>query len=182
MTGGTKTSAVEVNGRPIPTMGERIRHLIEHVRKPDGKKYTQGDIAEGVTKLIGKAVDPGYVSAMIHNRKENPTRAVLQGLASFFAVPASYFFDDEQSVKIIREIDTAVALRDPRTRELALQLLRNTEPADTHLVAEVVAAMRDRPALRAALTLMASLDEADLQAAVAVLDAASRYRGRSEPT
>lgn len=47
VTGGTKTSAVEVSGRPIPTMGERIRYLIEHVRRPDGKKYTQQDIAAG---------------------------------------------------------------------------------------------------------------------------------------
>jgi transcriptional regulator with XRE-family HTH domain len=176
--GGEDVSAVEEAVRELPTLGRRIHYLIENTRKPDGEKYTFDQVAQGVTRLTGKHMDRRYVSQLVLDRKPNPTRVILQGLAKFFGVSAAVFFDDEQSARIGRQMEVAVALRDPRTRELALRLLQATDPADVSLVAEVVGAIGERPALRQALEVMLSLDEVDLQAAVDVLQSASRARER----
>ncbi|GAB3167606.1 helix-turn-helix domain-containing protein [Amycolatopsis stemonae] len=176
MEGGSTVSTVEQEGRKLPTLGKRLAYLFEEARRPDGRKWTYEQVATFVTETTGVSMTRQYISEMMRNSKANPSRAHLQGLAEFFGVSAAYFFDDAKSAEIHRQIEVAVALRDPRTRELALRLLQVTEPADVSLVAEVVAAIGQRPALRQALEVLLSLDEASIRAAIGVLEFAAQAR------
>ncbi|MDS0140584.1 MULTISPECIES: helix-turn-helix domain-containing protein [unclassified Amycolatopsis] len=178
--GGNPVSTVEQEGRKLPTLGQRIYFLFERIRRPDGEKWTHEQVATFVAEKMGVSMGRQYISVLIRDRKANPSRAHLQGLAMFFGVSAAYFFDDEKSAEIARQVEVAVALRDPRTRQLALRLLQATEPSDVSLVADVVGAIGDRPALRHALEVLLSLDDARLQAAVDVLKGVTAATGSQD--
>jgi hypothetical protein len=47
----------------------------------------------------------------------------LEALAQFFEVPVAYFFDDDQSTAIARELELLGVLRDAGVRNVALRAL-----------------------------------------------------------
>lgn len=70
------------------TVNQRIRELFETARRPDGKAWTLQEVA----KHTGLSVS--YIWRLRSGRAHNPTRLVLERLASFFGVPVSYFMAD----------------------------------------------------------------------------------------
>ncbi|MEQ0560748.1 XRE family transcriptional regulator [Amycolatopsis sp. NEAU-NG30] len=163
-------------GQALPTLADRINYLFDRIRREDGSPYSNVDVAKTISAQSGRPTDRAHISALRSGDKVNPTRRVLQGLATHFRVPASFFFDDDKSTEIAEQIEVAVALRDPRTRDLALQLLRTTDPADVALVASIVRALGERPELREALELLLSLEAADARLAVRVLQTVRQER------
>ena len=63
---------------------ERLRHLFETVKRPDGKRWTLREVAEGTGLSLS------YLWKLRSGRAVNPTRQVLEKLASFFGVPVTY--------------------------------------------------------------------------------------------
>ncbi|WP_216211039.1 helix-turn-helix domain-containing protein [Amycolatopsis aidingensis] len=83
------------------SLASKLNYLFEMVRRPDGKEYTNEQVAEAVraTKTV-KTISHSYIWQLRNGVRDNPTAQHLRGLAHFFEVPVSYFFDDEHSERI----------------------------------------------------------------------------------
>lgn len=63
---------------------ERLQRLFEMARRPDGKRWTLKQVAEATGLSLS------YVWRLRSGKAVNPTRLVLEKLASFFGVPVTY--------------------------------------------------------------------------------------------
>jgi transcriptional regulator with XRE-family HTH domain len=68
----------------------KVDHLFLTVRRPDGRVYTYDEVEAGT----GGRVSRSYVWKLRNGRNRNPSLDVIEALADFFGVPASYFFGD----------------------------------------------------------------------------------------
>jgi transcriptional regulator with XRE-family HTH domain len=55
-------------------------------------------------------------------RRDNPTMRHLEALATFFGVPAAYWFDDEVAEKTAQELKLLELLRDSKIKNVLLRL------------------------------------------------------------
>jgi transcriptional regulator with XRE-family HTH domain len=99
------------------TLAEKLDHLFNTVRRPDGQEYTNEYVANAVSAK-GVTISQSYIWQLRKQKKDNPTLKHLQALADFFGVPPAYFFDDEVAGQIDERIE---ALRTER------EALRETE-------------------------------------------------------
>ena len=109
------------------TLAARLNHLFATVRRPDGKEFSNEQVAAAIlaTKQV-KTLSQSYIWQLRNGVKDNPTVSHLRGLAKFFDVPVSYFFDDEDAERVDRKLAEIQAERE-RLAELTgsseLQLL-----------------------------------------------------------
>ena len=94
------------------TLAQRLDHLFDAVRRPDGQEYTNEQVANAVTAK-GVAISQSYIWQLRKQKKDNPTLKHLQALADFFGVPPAYFFDDAVAGQINEQIE---ALRAEQAR------------------------------------------------------------------
>ena len=94
------------------TLAERLDHLFDTKRRPDGQEYTNEHVANAVTAK-GVTISQSYIWQLRKQKKDNPTLKHLQALADFFGVPPAYFFDDAVAGRIDAQIE---ALRTERER------------------------------------------------------------------
>ncbi len=104
-----------------PTLADKIDLLFRTVRRPDGSEYSYEAIAEELRKADGPTVSAAYLWQLRKGNRDNPTKAHLEALASFFGVPASYFFDDESSEKITEQLETLAKLNELGVQQLAFR-------------------------------------------------------------
>ncbi|MDI5977986.1 XRE family transcriptional regulator [Amycolatopsis magusensis] len=97
----------------------KLNRLFASVPRPDGKEYTNEQVAEAVrsSKLV-KTLSQSYIWQLRNGVKDNPTYAHLRGLAAFFEVPVSYFVDDDVTDRIDEKLAKLRAERE-RMAELA---------------------------------------------------------------
>ncbi|HEV3361919.1 MAG TPA: helix-turn-helix domain-containing protein [Pseudonocardiaceae bacterium] len=93
------------------TLAERLDHLFDIVRRPDGQEYTNEHVANSVTAK-GVTISQSYIWQLRKQKKDNPTLKHLQALADFFGVPPAYFFDDAVAGQIDEQIETLRAERE----------------------------------------------------------------------
>jgi len=105
---------------PEDQLSQRLDHLFEIVRRPDGGIYSNQAVAEAITEA-GTPISRIYLWQLRAGVKDNPTKRHLQALADFFDVPIAYFFDGEQGEEIRAEIELFKALRDGNVRAIALR-------------------------------------------------------------
>ncbi|HEY8425661.1 MAG TPA: tetratricopeptide repeat protein [Limnochordales bacterium] len=72
---------------------ERLRHLFETVKRPDGRRWTLREVAEGTGLSLS------YLWKLRSGRAVNPTRQVLEKLASFFGVPVTYLMGSTEKAE-----------------------------------------------------------------------------------
>ena len=94
------------------TLAQRLDHLFNTVRRPDGQEYTNEFVANAVSAK-GVTISQSYIWQLRKQKKDNPTLKHLQALADFFGVPPAYFFDDAVADRIDDRIE---ALRVERER------------------------------------------------------------------
>ena len=104
-----------------PTLADKIDLLFRTVRRPDGSEYSYEAIAEELRKADGPTVSAAYLWQLRKGNRDNPTKAHLEALASFFGVPASYFFDDQSSEKITEQLETLAKLNELGVQQLAFR-------------------------------------------------------------
>lgn len=103
---------VDVAEQSRRTLAERLDHLFDSVRRPDGQEYTNEHVAQAVSAK-GVTISQSYIWQLRKQKKDNPTLKHLQALADFFGVPPAYFFDDAVAGQIDEQIE---ALRAERER------------------------------------------------------------------
>ncbi|MBE1580538.1 hypothetical protein ACFORH_39170 [Amycolatopsis roodepoortensis] len=134
------------------------------MRPKHKKRFSDADVAKWVSENTDVTMDRGYVFALRTGAKFNPTQDRIQALADFFGVPPAYFFDGDRSTRIVKQVELAAALRNPRTRNLTLELL-NSSTADVELIAEAVRV----PELLEVVKVALSIDRSQLHLAAKLL-------------
>lgn len=126
------------------SLADKLTYLFDHVRRPDGRKYTLEQVAQAVARTTGRSCTRQYLSNLCSGSKDNPTMDVLEALAGHFDVSPAYFFDDKKSAEIVDQINLALALRDGGVREIALRALLELDPKDVPVVTDVIKAIGAR--------------------------------------
>jgi transcriptional regulator with XRE-family HTH domain len=105
-------------------LAERLERLFNEVRKPNGSKYTQAEVVEGVHGLLTRV----YLWKLRTGRAVNPGFKIIQALADFFGVEAGYFSAAEDlparpSGRYVEEIQARAYRMDEKGRRAILNLM-----------------------------------------------------------
>jgi transcriptional regulator with XRE-family HTH domain len=111
----------EASGRR--TLAEKIDILFQTVRRPNRDMFSNDEVATACREATGESFSATYLWQLRTGRRDNPTMRHLEALAQFFEVPVAYFFDDDQSSAIARELELLGVLRDAGVRSVALRAL-----------------------------------------------------------
>ena len=107
------------------TFATKLHRLFQAVRRDDGSPYTPREVAEEVTSH-GHSLSKGYVYDLLKGKSE-PSHALVQALAAFFAVPLEYFADTERGHELGSQYEILAELGERNVRELA-QRARGLSP------------------------------------------------------
>lgn len=98
------------------SFAEKLNFLCRTIHPPNRGPYTLQEIADAT------GVSPGYVHALRHGKKTQPTLDVIQQFADFFGIPAGAFFkNDKEAAEVAADVEVFVALRDAEVRNIALR-------------------------------------------------------------
>ncbi|MEV0779748.1 helix-turn-helix domain-containing protein [Streptomyces sp. NPDC050428] len=102
-------------------LATKLDHLFSAVRPAGGDEYTFDEVAEAIKAQGGPTISSTYLWQLRKGLRDNPTKRHLEALATFFGVPAAYFFDGAQAERIDAELALLSALRDAPVRQIALR-------------------------------------------------------------
>ena len=105
------------------SLAEKIDTLFRTVRRPNRDMFSNDEVATACREATGESFSATYLWQLRTGRRDNPTMRHLEALAQFFEVPVAYFFDDDQSSAIARELELLGVLRDAGVRNVALRAL-----------------------------------------------------------
>lgn len=101
-----------------PTLAEKIDRLIKAKRVRDRRNHSYKDLAAAISGQGGASISAAYLWQLHTGVKDNPQKKVLETMASFFAVPVTYFFDTEEATRLYEELPIAL---DADVRKMALR-------------------------------------------------------------
>jgi transcriptional regulator with XRE-family HTH domain len=130
------------------TLAERINHLFDTIRRPDGSRHSNEEVAAAMRNDQSRAGAKGlpqisaqYLWLLRRGDRDNPTKRHLEALARFFDVSPAYFFDDEQSQAIASELALLKALREAGVQRLAARLT-GLSPRTIDAITQIVESAR----------------------------------------
>ncbi|WHT18366.1 XRE family transcriptional regulator [Crossiella sp. CA-258035] len=129
------------------SLAERIDHLFQVIRRPNGEQHSNEEVAKACRESTGETFSATYLWQLRTGRRDNPTKRHLEALAGFFQVPPAYFFDDEQGKVIARELELLGALRNTAVRDVALRAVNLSEEG-LGTVTDIIDAIARREAQR----------------------------------
>ncbi|GAX56718.1 MULTISPECIES: XRE family transcriptional regulator [Streptomyces] len=103
-------------------LSERLNRLFDVVHPPDRGPYSNAEVAELMAARGLETVTSTYLWMLRTGRRDNPTMRHLEALATFFGVPAAYWFDDEVAEKTAQELKLLELLRDSKIKNVLLRL------------------------------------------------------------
>jgi transcriptional regulator with XRE-family HTH domain len=118
------------------TLADRIDLLFRTVYPKGGKPYSLEEVAAGIERLTGEKISANAIWKLRKGKHSNPTKKTIEGLASFFGVPPSYFFG-ESTEQVAEEMELLAAMRDSRGAQLRSFL--DLSPAGQAMVADLIA-------------------------------------------
>lgn len=107
------------------SFAERLDHLWQTVH-PGDRPYTYEQVAAQLA-ADGCDISVSYLWQLRKGERDNPTLRHVQGIAHFFGVPASYFFDTDEEQRVNAQLALVASMRDARVRNLALRAHGLTE-------------------------------------------------------
>jgi transcriptional regulator with XRE-family HTH domain len=123
-------------------LAERLEYLFRSVRESGRREYSNEDVAEAITRDQGVTISASYIWYLRTGQRDNPTLKHLTALATFFGVPAAYFFDDAVREQVEGEIALVTALKDTGVRDVAMRASGLSDKSlDT--IAEVINRVRE---------------------------------------
>lgn len=115
------TKVSKIGRSPGKTFAERLDFLIRTVRPAGQGEYTYEELAAEIAGRGGPTISGSYIWQLRTGKKDNPTKKHIEALASFFGVPAAYFFDAKEAERIDAELKLLAAMRDSGVRSIALR-------------------------------------------------------------
>lgn len=129
------------DSQPPRTLAERLNHLFATVHPADRGPYSNEEVAAGIREQGGE-ISGTYLWQLRKGVKDNPTKKHLEALASYFGVPAAYFFDEAAALKVSAELETLQLLKDVRARRIGLRAVGLSDRSQRR-VAEMLALVRE---------------------------------------
>ena len=129
---------------PDGLLSRRLDHLFRTVHPATRKAFTPAEVAAAMNEAAGERVTSGtYLWQLRTGRKDNPTYKVLIGLAGFFGVSPTYFFEDAAVERGALPPEVVAALQDDAVRDIALRAAGLSERS-LQVIAETVGLARER--------------------------------------
>jgi transcriptional regulator with XRE-family HTH domain len=133
---------------PDGLLARRLDHLFRTAHPAARKAYTPAEVAVAINAAASERVTSGtYLWQLRTGRRDNPTYKVVVGLADFFGVSPTYFFEDAAVERGAVPHEVVVALQDDAVREIALRAAGLSEES-LKVIAETVALARERDEAR----------------------------------
>jgi transcriptional regulator with XRE-family HTH domain len=125
------------------SLAEKIDHLFETVRRKDGSRYSNEDVAAAIRPRDGEGptISGSYIWMLRRGDRDNPTKKHLEALAKFFGVPPAYFFDEAESTAIANELVLLRSLADAGVKRVAARL-GGLSDGGLRVIADVVERIR----------------------------------------
>ncbi len=105
----------------LPRFARLLNDLLEAHRKPNGKRYSDQEIATWCAENGATSFSRTYVWMLRTGRREKPTFEHVEALARFFSVPTEYFGDSDYSRTLQHEVELLQALQNTSARQMALR-------------------------------------------------------------
>jgi transcriptional regulator with XRE-family HTH domain len=139
-------SEVPVADRPMPPLAELLNVLFDKRRKPDGRPYSNEDVASAIRAAHGQ-ITQSYIWMLRRGTREDPKISHLKMLADFFEVPSGFFLDpdvfettmaelsgdpvrDAGESKLDRVMLRRVNEMSPQSRKLVMSMIRHVSELD----------------------------------------------------
>jgi transcriptional regulator with XRE-family HTH domain len=133
---------------PDALLARRLDHLFRTVHPAERKSYTPDDVAKAINEAAGERVTSGtYLWQLRTGRRDNPTYKVILGLAGFFGVSPTYFFEDAAVERGTMPPEVVAALQNDAVRTIALRAAGLSERS-LEVIAETVSLARERDEAR----------------------------------
>lgn len=99
-------------------LADKLNYLFAHYMARNGQEFTNEQVAAAITSRGEVTISQSYIWQLRKCKKDNPTYKHLRGLAGFFGVPVSYFFDDDVTDRVSQQLEKLKA-EQVRLNELA---------------------------------------------------------------
>jgi transcriptional regulator with XRE-family HTH domain len=113
--------AVGTPARSAP-LADRLNYLFDTVRRPDGKPYTNQEVAEAITASGTTHLSHNYLHQLRNGSRGltgRTSRDKLHAIAEFFGRPPAYFDDPALAARADAQADLLALLRDHGVRQVA---------------------------------------------------------------
>jgi transcriptional regulator with XRE-family HTH domain len=129
---------------PDALLARRLDHLFRTVHPTARKACTPAEVAAAINQAAGERVTSGtYLWQLKTGRRDNPTYKVILGLAGFFGVSPTYFFEDQAVERGAMPPEVEAALRDDKVRDIALRAAGLSERS-LQVISETISLARER--------------------------------------
>jgi len=133
---------------PDAPLARRLSHLFRTAHPADREGYSPAEVAAAINEAAGERVTSGtYLWQLKTGRRDNPTIKVILGLAEFFRVSPTYFFEDAAVGRGELPPEMVAALQDDAVRDIALRAAGLSE-VSLKVIAETVILARERDEAR----------------------------------
>jgi transcriptional regulator with XRE-family HTH domain len=129
------------DGPPSWTLAQKINHLFDTIRRPDGTRYSNDEVAAAMGRGEPGRISGSYLWLLRRGDRDNPTIKHLEALATFFDVSPAYFFDDAKSRAIASELALLRAMKDSDVRRIAARL-QGLSPRGMNAIANIIESVR----------------------------------------
>ncbi|CRK57061.1 hypothetical protein [Alloactinosynnema sp. L-07] len=143
----------------VTQLARQVNRLFEVAKRPDGRKWTNSDLADHITSQTGSACSRQWVGQIRKGAAVEVLASRLEAIASFFKVPVGYFTDSDRAKVIDAEIELAVVLgklglvnglAELEVKGLHLRQLTELHPDDVPLVTSMLQTLIEQRRQRAA--------------------------------
>lgn len=107
--------------RPLATFADRLNFLFETVHPATRRRYSNDEVAAAIHDHHATGISATYIWLLRNARRDNPTIKHVEALARFFGVPSAYFFNEDMTSQVTRELRLAQTLKSVGVQRLALR-------------------------------------------------------------
>lgn len=124
------------------TLADKLDQLFRAVHPAGRGEYTYEEVVEGIRQRGGPTISVTQLWELRNGKKTNPRKNHLEALATFFRMPSSYFFnDDEATIQIHTELKLLAAIRDSQIRRIIARA-SDLSPEACSAVTEMIERLR----------------------------------------
>jgi transcriptional regulator with XRE-family HTH domain len=123
---------------PVPSLARKVDFLFCTVHPAGRGPYSHQEAAAAIERLTGEKVSHNTLWKLRTGRYDNPTKRVLEALATFFGVAPSYFFDDDVFRTVEEQIELLGMLRDDAVSGAHMRSFLELSPEAQQMVGELI--------------------------------------------
>lgn len=138
MTGDDSTPRKGENHVATPSLARKVDYLFRRIHPGERGPYSLQEATTAIEEMTGEKVSHNTLWKLRTGKHDNPTKRVLEALATFFGVPPSYFFDDEVFRAVEEQIELLTLLRDTGVGGAHLRSFLQLSPEAQQMVGELI--------------------------------------------